>query len=350
MIFGARRRTNTDIYPAIERYPLAQQFSCFTLWTSRLHFLNLPAEVRRCIFYQYLLSLNLPAEFFHHLTFLGYWAGPSESNVSPTDKRGYDLGRKIRSEVECLLLVSQQVYDEAREVLYSSFIFYVHHRYQTQFGRKCLYAKVEDSWKTKGHRLPHNVQNIQVNVVLDHLTQTPACLEEWQKAWRWLSIRLPCLRKVGLAVDYSPPIDNEDSARKMAGMMEIVIGFVKTFEPTCRVHIRFAGVKYDSYAGLAPASPPLYADMLDEEKLLLRLRDDEKLIWHKVAKHFNEPRSELYSVAGLQARYHRLKLRQKQAEMEVEFLQRLKEELRHQRNAPLESGLSTSETPTNIEQ
>ncbi|CZR60255.1 uncharacterized protein PAC_10151 [Phialocephala subalpina] len=350
MMFGRRHRTNTDIYPATERYPPPQEHSCSTPRSSRLHFLNLPAEVRRCIFYQYFLSLNLPAEFFHHLTFLGYWAGPSEPNASPNDKRGYDLGRKIRPEVERLLLVCQQTYDEAREVLYGSFVFYVHPRYQTQFGRKCLYAKVEDSWKIKGHRLPHQVQNIQINIVLDHLTRTPACLLEWRKAWIWLGIRLPRLRKIGLAIDYIPPSDDEESTNDMTEILEIVLEFVRIFEPTCRVDVRFAGVKYDSYACLAPASPPLYGDMLDEEKLLLRLRDDEKLIWHNVAKRFNDPRSELYSVAGLQARYRRLKLRHVQSEMETEFLQKLKEELRHQRDNSLESGTSTSETPTIMEQ
>ncbi|KAE8440854.1 hypothetical protein EG329_006371 [Mollisiaceae sp. DMI_Dod_QoI] len=327
MIFG-RHRTNTDIHPtnSVLRYPPPWEDVCSTLPTSHLHFVNIPSEIRRLIFYQYFLSLNLPSRFFHHLTMLGFWASPPGPNSSPSDSRGFDLGRKIKHEVECLLQVNKKIHAEAEEVLYSSFIFYVHPRYQTQIARRALYARVGDSWKNpRGPRLPQKVQNIQINVAFGQPAPDWSSPEGWRGSWLFLVAQFPLLRKVGLAIEYNPRIGDDELRRQL---MEMVVCFVGTFRPTCQVHVRFAGVKYDSYASLSPASPPLHADFLEEEKLLLHLRDEKKLIWHKVAKHFNEPRSELYSVAGLQARYQRLKLRQLQAEMEVEFLQRLKEELR----------------------
>lgn len=101
--------------------------------------------------------------------------------------------------------------------------------------------------------------------------------------------------------------------------------------------MKFARVNYNQYGHRPPSSPPLWSDLLDEERLLLELRDGKKLIWHNVAKHFNDPRSELYSVAGLQARYERLKERQIQALIEADFLQRLEDELRG-----VEAGRGTS--------
>lgn len=100
--------------------------------------------------------------------------------------------------------------------------------------------------------------------------------------------------------------------------MDVILSFARIFKPRQKVSQRFADVKYELYGHLAPVSLPLCAELIEEERLLLHLRDDEKMIWHHVAKYFNDPCSELYSVTGLQARYERLRVRSKQAEMEAE--------------------------------
>ncbi|KUJ11483.1 uncharacterized protein LY89DRAFT_688724 [Mollisia scopiformis] len=327
MIFGGRR-TNTDINPSpFVRCIPPWQIPCSISRTSCLHFLRLPSEIRRLVFYHYLLSLNLPDHFFHHLTFLGYWGSSSEPDSTQKDARGFDLGRKIKWEIECLFLINRQVHIEAEDVLYNSFIFYVHPRHQTRHFRQALYARKELGWKIpRAPRLPERVQNIQINLAFGQSISSLhwASQQGWRGSWLHLAAEFPHLRKVGLAVDYDPRNGDEALSKQL---MDMVLCFMRIFQPTCIVQVRFAGVKYDSYARLSPASGPLYTDIIDEEKKLLQLRDESKLIWHKVARHFNDPRSELYSVAGLQARYQRLKLRQIQAAMEVGFFERMKEEL-----------------------
>lgn len=249
---------------------------------------------------------------------LGYWCGES-GIVTRYDERGYDLGRRISKPLVSLLLLNRQIRIEVEEVLYSSFVFCIHPSHSSADSLREFYSN-------KGARPAPWLRNIQINMSMNpYFWHSPpsSVFEKWRAALKWLSTELPQLRTVGLAIDYSPQGANERTRKEM---IDLILSFARIFKSVENVSLRFADVKYDQYGHIAPVSSPLCAELLEEEKLLLRLRDNDKLIWHHVAMHFNDPCSELYSVTSLQARYKRLKVRQQQAEMEAECLKRLKEE------------------------
>jgi hypothetical protein len=284
---------------------------------SPTHFLALPTEIRLQIHYYYLISLNIPERLFTHLTMLGYWSDGS-GVVTRYDDRGNNLGRRISKPLLSLLLLNHQIRLEVEEVLYRDFVFCIHPSLSSVDALRDFYSN-----KGKGARPASRLRNIQINLSLNsRFWHAPPLwvFEKWRVALRWLSTSLPELQTVGLAVDYVPPTGADKRTKKE--MLDLILSFARIFKTVKNFSLRFADIQYDQYGYIAPVS----SELLEEEKLLLRLRDEENLIWHRVAMHFHDPSSELYSVIGLQARYERLKARQQRAEMEAEYLERLKEE------------------------
>jgi hypothetical protein len=229
---------------------------------------------------------------------------------------------RISKPLLSLLLLNHQIRFEVEEVLYRGFVFCIHPSLSSVDALRDFYSN-----KGKGARPASRLRNVQINLTLNsRFWHAPPLwvFEKWRVALRWLSSSLPELQTVGLAVDYVPPTGADKQTKKE--MLDLILSFARIFKSVEKFSLRFADIEYDRYGYITPVSSPPCSELLEEEKLLLRLRDEEKLIWHRVAMHFHDPSSELYSVTGLQARYERLKARQQRAEMEAEYLERLKEE------------------------
>jgi len=252
---------------------------------------------------------------------LGFWSDRS-GVVTRYDHRGYNLGRHISKPLLSLLLLNRQIRTEVEEVLYRGFVFCINPGLSSADALRQYYLG-----SGKGTRPASRLRNIQINLSLNsQFWYAPSdwVFEKWRAAFQVLATSFPELQTVGLAVDYVPSRAAQ-RWRKKSDMVDVIVSFVRIFKSVENVQLRFADVEYDRYGCIAPVSSPLCSELLEEEKLLLRLRDEQNLIWHRVAMHFNDPSSELYSVADLQERYERIKARQLKAEMEAECLKRLKE-------------------------